>query len=845
MNTTNYTPRLLSSIFVAFMSLWLTLFLVACGGSSDGSTNARQSGGDAQVSLRIQVSSDDTVSASANAEDINSLVIRVLSGETLVQTLTLDRTNPTALLTLAPGSYDIEVDALDIDGQPLSFGEVNLPNVVAGGRYSATISLIDLISAVISEDISFATLDDVSNFLVDVNGFSSGASFILPLSGSNSFGDISVYSWSIASGPDLSDSSVDLTPLLNGPRNPSLIDPANVFPTSLQQADGVATELNYFRSFDSAVVAGNEDSVVVRLTVTDSNGQSTFAELPIKILYADLNTTINQPPVVNAPSDFVVDMFIQSQPSINLNASDSFDPEQGSLIYLWEITDVVNSPANINNNLDPILTGADTVNATLTWLSDAYGAITITQSVTDDAAQTATESFVITIGQSPVPSVIADSQNSSYFSSDASATLDAGSSSDIQGQPLTFTWAIQNSAPGLTITPSSDTTTAEITWPSDFVGSLFIETTVTNADGLESITVTTIEVVGGLLPTADAGGDQLVDSSEFFEFVLDGSASSDPELGPLTYSWVITSFEESPANGSLTLNPVLTNDNTANPTLSWDSGTFGNVFIDLTVTDDGGQTSTDSIVVTISAAPFAIAFAEGSSFPSDSLSTTLFASQSGDPQGQPLTYAWEILTADPDLTVTPSTDGSTADVAWPEGFEGDIEIQLTVTNTDGLSSTDVVTINVFIPIPDLPPTADAGGDQLIDSSILEVFEVVLDGSASSDPELAPLTYSWIITSVEESTGNPSNVLNPVLTNADQAMPTLSWDSFNYGNVFIDLIVTDDGGQTSTDSIVVQISSSPFASVNANQPSYISDDLTATFDGLQSGDPQGQSLIFTW
>ena len=90
--------------------------------------------------------------------------------------------------------------------------------------------------------------------------------------------------------------------------------------------------------------------------------------------------------------------------------------------------------------------------------------------------------------------------------------------------------------------------------------------------------------------------------------------------------------------------------------------------------------------------------------------------------------------------------------------------RVTVTDDDGATGSDTVTVTVNnVPIPPPPPpnqapSADAGADQNVPTGAT----VQLDGSASSDPESDPLTYSWSLTTPAGSTASLSdaNIVNP-------------------------------------------------------------------------------------
>jgi|GEM_PF-2005347 len=91
-------------------------------------------------------------------------------------------------------------------------------------------------------------------------------------------------------------------------------------------------------------------------------------------------------------------------------------------------------------------------------------------------------------------------------------------------------------------------------------------------------------------PVADAGGDQDVDLGSLV--TLDGSGSSDPEAGPLTYAW---SFVSVPTGSGA----VLANPSTVGPTFTADQE--GDYVVELVVYDGSKDSAPDTVTVTATA----------------------------------------------------------------------------------------------------------------------------------------------------------------------------------------------------------------------------------------------------
>ena len=130
----------------------------------------------------------------------------------------------------------------------------------------------------------------------------------------------------------------------------------------------------------------------------------------------------------------------------------------------------------------------------------------------------------------------------------------------------------------------------------------------------------------------------------------------------------------------------------------------------------------------------------------------------------------------------------------------------------------------------LPPIADAGEDQ----SVAVGGVAMLDGSGSSDPDGDPLTFEWVV--LEQPPGSTSQISDPGV-----ARPQLTIDVA--GSYLIKLVV-DDGTATSTDEVLIDtFNSAPIADAGPDQSVPIG--ATVVLDGSGSGDPDGDSLLFSW
>jgi hypothetical protein len=301
-------------------------------------------------------------------------------------------------------------------------------------------------------------------------------------------------------------------------------------------------------------------------------------------------------------------------------------------------------------------------------------------------------------------------------------------------------------------------------------------------------------------PIANAGTGQTLHVGNLV--TLDGSASSDQDGDyPLTYSW---QFVSRPAGSGA----VLSGPNTVNPSFTPDKA--GGYTIQLIVTDSKGASSSPSLVTvsTLNTAPIAEA---GNDQPiiKKGYPIQLNGTQSYDPDGDPITYSWSILVKPAGSTASLSNANSPTPTITPDVY-GTYSIQLKVMDSWGAVGTDTVTLS----INNLKPVANAGQNQ----SLTLGDTALLDGSASSDPNGDPLSYTWSLSSVP--VGSTASIAN---TSAVQTsfIPDLS------GTYVVSLKVNDGLLDSDPSNITITV---------VVTPSVVTDILQEAIDTVNSWDP---------
>jgi hypothetical protein len=161
---------------------------------------------------------------------------------------------------------------------------------------------------------------------------------------------------------------------------------------------------------------------------------------------------------------------------------------------------------------------------------------------------------------------------------------------------------------------------------------------------------------------------------------------------------------------------------------------------------------------------------------------------------------------------------------------------ITVSVADGQKT---VRANFKIAEPNIPPIADAGGDQ----SIIEGARVFLDGSGSSDPDDGISGYRW------QQTEGPE----VILSSPTVATPFFTAPQIQSGQqaLVFQLTVTDTDGATDTDTVSIFVQDTDTDTTNKPPTADAGDGQTVSpgslvqLDGSGSFDPDDGINTYRW
>jgi hypothetical protein len=249
----------------------------------------------------------------------------------------------------------------------------------------------------------------------------------------------------------------------------------------------------------------------------------------------------------------------------------------------------------------------------------------------------------------------------------------------------------------------------------------------------------------------------------------------------------------------------------------------------LTVENSDGLTSTDTCVVAVTQQNQPpVADAGPDQKVAINTEVTLIGSNSTSSDDTALSYSWIQISGEP---VQLSDDLASAPTFQAPGVEQALEFDLTVTDTNGLTSTDACIVNVSA--QNEPPTANAGSN----IAVLSSQSVVLDGTGSMD-DGESLSYSWLQTEGPAVTLSDSSLDKPAFTS-----PVVGPEG---ASLTFQLTVTDQGGLKDTDSCIVNVTSlnQPPEAVT-NEYVETAPNTVVTLDGTLSTDLDDGIETYRW
>ncbi|MEC8193497.1 MAG: REJ domain-containing protein [Myxococcota bacterium] len=271
-------------------------------------------------------------------------------------------------------------------------------------------------------------------------------------------------------------------------------------------------------------------------------------------------------------------------------------------------------------------------------------------------------------------------------------------------------------------------------------------------------------------PLADCGADAT--ATVGLAASLDGRASYDPEGARITYNWAISSTPECSSLASYSL----FDQGTPVPSIVPDCQ--GLYVLSLVVSDGLNWSEPDYCMINAqsdNARPRANA-GTGGTLPACTGSTfDLNGWESYDPDGDPITYAWSVVSAPPgaDPEAYGFVDATVAAPTFTWDKSGEWTFQLQVSDPYQASVPDLVTYVMGPEGENNSPTANAGGDQtvtVVGGCSYEGYSLVcepcaellyaVDGSGSTDPDGDTLQYEWTdLTGDLDLSGTTTSAIN--------------------------------------------------------------------------------------
>ncbi|MCW3094218.1 MAG: Ig family protein [Ferruginibacter sp.] len=359
-----------------------------------------------------------------------------------------------------------------------------------------------------------------------------------------------------------------------------------------------------------------------------------------------------------------------------------------------------------------------------------------------------------------------------------------GTGTDADGTISTYAWVkISGPSAGVITTAGTATTTA-----TGLVQGVYsYELTVTDNSGAKAkdTVLVTVNAAGNLAPTANAGTDNLITLPVSYTTLTGTGADADGTIS--SYAWVKIS-------GPSTC--VITTPNASSTTVTGlVQGTYS---YGLTVTDNSGSKTKDTVLVTVNAAGNLAPTANAGTDSSLTLpvSYTTLTGTGTDADGTISSYSWVKISGPSAGVITnPNASGTTVTGL----VQGTYSYELAVTDNSGAKAKDTVLV-IVTGAANLAPMANAGIDKAV---TLPVNYTTLTGTGA-DTDGTISSYAWM-----KISGPSAGIITTAGTSSTTVAGLLQ------GIYSYELTVTDSNGAKGKDTVQVTVNTAINLAPTAN------------------------------
>lgn len=403
-------------------------------------------------------------------------------------------------------------------------------------------------------------------------------------------------------------------------------------------------------------IADQPGTYLVQLLVDDGHADSEPDTVIITILPNNVR------PVASAGTDQngTVDA------TITLDGQGSSDADGDLLVYQWWFS---SKPATSSAVLE------ESTTARPTFMIDVAGTYTLKLVVNDGTVNSEIATVNVSTLNSPP---VADAGRDLSYPSGATVTLDGSGSTDVDGDLLTYEWALTTVPSGSTAM-IADAQAVRPTFVLDLPGT-YVAQLIVHDGTVPSVPDTVVFSTINTKPTANAGPDQTQPVGA--TITLNGTGSNDPDGTALTYLWYLVTAPES--SGAVLQNPT-----TAQPTFVIDHA--GTYTVQLVVSDGQFDSTPDFVTISTSNSR-PVADAGQDQTPAPGAIVQLEGGNSHDVDGDAVSYFWSFVHVPPGSTVTLANSEAPNPTFLPDLTGGDYVLQLIVNDGDLNSVPDTVVI---------------------------------------------------------------------------------------------------------------------------------------------------------